>query len=99
MAQPWAEKFYSSEAWHRCRASYMKKAGGLCEICAKKGLIVPAEIVHHRTPITPTTVNDPEITLNFSNLCAVCRNCHAELHSNRPRRYQVDKLGRVIAKD
>jgi predicted HNH restriction endonuclease len=76
----------------------MKKAGGLCEICAAKGIITAAEIVHHRVPLTAENINDPSVTLNWTSLCAVCRQCHADLHG-RPRRYQVDKLGRVIAKD
>lgn len=98
MAQQFASAFYSSDAWQKCRASYMKKAGGLCEICAAKGIITAAEIVHHRVALNADNIIDPSVTLSWTNLCAVCRNCHAELHG-RPRRYQVDKLGRVIGKD
>lgn len=62
-----------------------------------KGLIVPAEHVHHRTPITPDTVNNPEVTLNHGNLMALCSDCHSEIHAKtKNRRYKVDKAGRVL---
>lgn len=30
--------------------------------------------------ITPNTINDPDITLNWSNLEALCMNCHTNEH-------------------
>ena len=84
----------------------MKHARGLCEECLQKGLIVPAEIVHHKVHITPDNINDPSITLSWDNLEAVCRKCHAEIHEDeyaanehihrRRRRYRVDDFGRVV---
>ena len=91
-----AEKFYKSKAWKQCAAAYRKSQGNLCEICRAKGLIVPAEIVHHRVHITPETISDPEIVLQWSNLQCVCRKCHAELHGGHSmRRFTVDEFGRV----
>lgn len=91
-----AAEFYKSGAWVACRASYIK-AHPLCEDCLAQGRYSPAEIVHHITPLTPENINDPKITLSFSNLRAVCRECHAAAHGARQRRYKLDELGRVIA--
>lgn len=96
----YAEEFYSSTAWKKCRAAYLEKVGGLCERCMSQGRYTPAELVHHIVPITPANINDPSITMNFDNLKAVCRSCHAIEHlrqngnSNLPR-YIVDELGKV----
>ena len=94
--QEYAKTFYKSKAWQSCRASYLKQAHGLCEVCLRRGLYTPADTVHHITHITPQNINDPSVTLNFSNLLAVCRDCHAEQHRAK-RRYKVDKFGRVTA--
>lgn len=96
--QDYAEHFYKSKAWQNCRALYLKKAGGLCEHCLALGLYKRAEIVHHKTHITPENINDPNITLNHANLEALCRDCHAEAHGETPKRYKLDALGRVIFK-
>ena len=74
----------------------MKKVGGLCEDCLKEGKIAAAEEVHHIKPITKYTVNNPEITLNWDNLVALCREHHRQRHNGRPKpRYAIDQQGRV----
>ena len=102
-----AREFYSSKAWQHCRASYMKKAGGLCERCLKQGLYTPAEIVHHKTWLNEENIKDESVTLNFANLEALCRRCHEEEHSEENRqargrrsakRYTVDREGHVTIK-
>ena len=91
----YAASFYKSKAWQACRAGYMEKVGGLCEDCLAKGIYTPAEIVHHVVEITPENINDPEITLAFSNLEAVCRDCHGKVH--RPGlRYKIAPNGAVL---
>ena len=92
-----ASQFYSSREWQECRKSYAKTKRGLCEICLSKGKIVPYEIVHHKKPITISNVNNPEVTLNFSNLQCVCRNCHADIHKKN-NRYRFDEYGRCVIK-
>ena len=91
-----ATTFYTSRAWANTRAAYRKSVGGLCERCLANGLIVPGEIVHHKIPISPENIDDPNITLNFDNLQLVCRQCHADIHRRREKRYKVDEDGRVI---
>ena len=93
-----AKKFYHSQAWKKCRASYIKSVGGLCERCLAKGLIVPATMVHHKVYIDPENINDTSVTLNWDNLEALCTDCHAEEHSKGAKRYKVDEFGRVTVR-
>ena len=90
-----AEKFYKSVAWQKCRAAYAKSVGGLCERCLRKGLYVPGEVVHHKIHLTPENIGRPEITLDWNNLELLCRNCHGDEHQRLKRRYKVDAFGRV----
>jgi len=73
--KPWAKKFYKSKAWQDCRDAYIKSVFGLCERCG-----AGAKIIHHKTELTPENINDPNITLNWENLEAVCQDCHNTIH-------------------
>lgn len=75
--QEWAERFYNSKQWKKCRSAYKKIVHYQCEICGGIG-----EIVHHKTPLTPENINDPEISLSFRNLRLLCRKCHGAAHGN-----------------
>ena len=95
MARAFSVDFYKSDAWESCRAAYLAKVGGLCEECLKQGIYTPAVIVHHKVVLTPENITNPEITLAFSNLEAVCRDCHGKVH--RPGlRYKIAPNGAVI---
>ena len=59
----------------------------------------PAEIVHHKIVLTPENINDREVALNWENLQCVCRECHAKIHDRRRRRYRLDDMGRVTARE
>ena len=92
--------FYNSMAWQNTSKAYRQSVGGLCECCMKRGLVTPAEIVHHKTPLTDENINDLSISLSWDNLEALCRLCHAEAHEEMYRqrtkkRYKVDRFGRV----
>ena len=91
--------FYKSVQWQRCRDGYFRRVGGLCEECLKQGLIEPAEIVHHIVHLTPQNVDDPNISLSFDNLIALCAKHHAaehpEAHRGRNKRWRVAPNGRV----
>lgn len=91
-----AEIFYKSAAWVKCRNSYMKSVGCLCEKCLEEGKIVPAEEVHHKIFLTPENINDPGLTLSSDNLIALCREHHRREHGTQ-KRYKVDEMGRVTA--
>lgn len=92
--------FYLGKAWKDCRKTYLSSVGNLCEICAEKGIITPAYIVHHKTHLTVENLNNPDIALNYDNLQAVCINCHNKIHfsskANANRRYKVDEEGNVM---
>lgn len=92
-----AASFYKSKQWQDCRAAYLKSVGGLCERCLARGLYVPGVIVHHKRHITPETIDDPTVTLDFGNLELLCRDCHGDQHRGFERRWRIDESGRVEA--
>lgn len=97
MAQDYAKEFYRSKAWQKCRSFVFNRDCGLCQDCEKKGLMVPAEEVHHIIPITPENITDPSITLNPDNLVSLCRECHKARHgAHELQRYKVLPNGEVV---
>ena len=92
-SDPAIERFYTTRAWRKCRASFLQERNGLCELCLKRGLIVPAVHVHHKTAITPENLTDPAVTLNHSNLMALCEECHQQQHQTK--RWRCDPDGHV----
>ena len=93
-----ADAFYVSRPWIRCARGYRRSVGGLCEECKKHGKITPAEEVHHKIKLTPENINRPEITLNWRNLIALCKDCHMKMHRS-PKRWTVDENGNVSPQD
>lgn len=99
--------FYHSQPWRITRKAYLKSVGGLCELCLQSGIYRPAVIVHHKVFINSKNLHNPEVTLNWSNLCAVCREHHERIHqqdkfipvNQRNRRFDVGVDGSVILKD
>lgn len=71
----YAKGFYNGRAWKRTQAAYMASQHYVCERCGNL-----ARIVHHKTYITPQNINDLNITLSFSNLEALCMDCHNKEH-------------------
>ena len=76
MAKDYARSFYDSQAWRKTREAYLQSKHYICEDCGGA-----ASVVHHIAYIKPWNVNDPNITLNWDNLKAVCIDCHAKEHS------------------
>lgn len=76
MAKEWAKKFYQSNSWINTRDYIMSKHFYVCQKCHER----PAEIVHHIIWLTPSNINDPNITLSEKNLIPVCRECHSLIH-------------------
>ena len=97
MSREAKQAFYNTPAWKHTRQAYASSVGGLCERCLRFGRYSPGVIVHHIKHLTAENLSNPEIALDWSNLELVCRECHKELHihDGSPRRYAVDKLGRV----
>lgn len=95
MAKDYATTFYKGRAWEQCRKSYLSM-NNLCERCLKKNAYVPAKIVHHKTYITPDNITNPDITLNFNNLEALCQDCHNAEHHREKASYYFDNEGNII---
>ena len=96
--------FYNSMAWQNTSRNYKQSVGGLCERCLKNGIIASAEIVHHIVPLTDDNIADLNISLDWNNLQALCRKCHAEVHDEiyarqSKRRYKIDRNGKVVIRD
>lgn len=72
-----ARAFYRSMAWRRARDYVLARDHGLCVRCG-----CPGEIVHHKTPLSPENISDPEIALGESNLELLCRECHSCEHAS-----------------
>ena len=98
MAQDYARAFYSSAAWLKCRAAFIKYKRGLCERCLARGLYVPGDTVHHIVHITPDNIGDPSVTLSFDNLRLLCRDCHAAEHHPDGLRYSFTPDGSILNK-
>lgn len=90
-----ATAFYKSKRWQHTRAAYLASVGGLCERCIRKGIYHPAVIVHHKVYLDSETINNPKVSLNWDNLEALCRNCHADEHLGLSRRYRINEDGSV----
>ena len=86
--------FYKSKAWEKCRASYIKSKGGLCERCLSLGIYTAGKIVHHKKELTPENCTDPAVALNFDNLMLVCHSCHEQIHKGM-KRYGFDAEGNL----
>ena len=87
--------FYQSKAWKRCRESYIKSKGGLCEMCLSAGLIKAGRVVHHKTELTEENCGDPNISLNFDNLMLLCHSCHEAIHQGK-KCYGFDAEGNLF---
>ena len=101
MSRDFATEFYHGRPWRTVRDAYMREGYGLCEPCLRKGRYRQAEIVHHKVHLDPSNINDPEITLDASNLERVCRECHAAAHPEvygnvRESRCTFDEDGNVV---
>lgn len=92
-------QFYESPAWRKVRKAYATSVGGLCERCRACDRITPGYIVHHKKPLTPDSVNDPEIAYGWSNLQLLCIECHNTVHGkdNEPSKVVFDADGNCIA--
>lgn len=104
MHEQFANAFYRSSAWRKCRAEFVKARGGLCERCLARGIInagtreMPLQ-VHHKVKLTRDNISDPAITLNWDNLTLLCKECHDAEHTGSARpRWAVDEAGHVSAR-
>lgn len=98
---PEIERFYTSNAWRKCRAAFVKYRGEMCEECWKRGVVEtgskdrPLE-VHHIIPLTDKNINNPGVTFNWNNLQLLCKDCHDAKKQKQAKRWKVDANGKVM---
>lgn len=73
--KPWAERFYKSTEWQECREAFLQSRFYVCERCG--GV---ATIAHHKIYLTPENINDPNTTLSWDTIEALCQECHNREH-------------------
>lgn len=73
---PRTVQFYGSSVWKKLRASVLAESHYLCEPCKAKGKLTTADTVHHCVELK----DNWELRLTRSNLLAICRTCHEEIH-------------------
>lgn len=80
-------KIYNSERWRILRECKFAN-NPLCEKCLEKGIITPAEDIHHI--ISFMSVNDKllrhQLAYDYSNLMSLCKKCHQEIHNKIPNK-------------
>lgn len=94
MAKDYSRAFYASSKWRKAQTAYMTSQHYTCERCGEI-----ARIVHHKKYITPANINDPEVTLNWDNLEALCQDCHNKEHTQlavTAKGLKFDKNGNLI---
>lgn len=99
MATAWAQQFYSSTHWQKCRDGFIAYKRGLCERCLAKGIIKAGRDVHHKIHLTPQNITDPAIALSWDNLELLCKECHEEEHREKDwKKMQQQKKAKRQAK-
>lgn len=72
----------------------------MCERCFKRGELTAAKVVHHITWLDPSNIDDPHVTLAFSNFMRLCQDCHAAVHAGEDEaRVMFDENGNVVWRD
>lgn len=67
-------------AWKRIRDKYASEHP-FCELCFERGLAVLVEEIHHKKPLSEGGTHDR------SNLIALCKSCHSQIHAKRGDRW------------
>jgi 5-methylcytosine-specific restriction endonuclease McrA len=64
------KRLYDTARWRRLRRIHLAQFP-LCDLCEKKGLTVPADVVHHVTP------HKGDLVLFWTGkLQSLCKHCH-----------------------
>ena len=76
-----------SPKWREVRAEHMRRFP-LCAICNKKGTFLKPNQAHHIKMFN----TNPELELDFSNLCTLCRDDHLTFGHLKNFRSQNENL-------
>jgi 5-methylcytosine-specific restriction protein A len=69
-------------AWKGIRDKYAAEHP-FCELCYERRVLVPTEEIHHKLPLSEGGTHDR------SNLIALCKSCHSQIHAKRGDRWGV----------
>lgn len=67
-----------NSAWRKIRNRYIRQHP-LCERCLAEGRYTPADLVHHKKPLSDGGTNEN------SNLMSLCYSCHEIIHGRAGR--------------
>lgn len=66
------KKFLSTQAWVRCRATFLNR-NPACVLCMQRDELIPATEVHH------TKGQDMEHAFDEDTFQALCKSCHSRI--------------------
>ena len=89
------DAFYKFKEWRTLRLEALQRDSYLCQECIKRGIVTPADTVHHIKPLRV----DSSQAMQLSNLESVCRACHNKLHKERPFDYKKKRRTIKALKD
>ena len=55
----------------------------LGEVCLSRGIVTPAEDVHHDKSFITDAGVDYNLAYSIDNLISLCKKCHSEIHSKQ----------------
>lgn len=80
---PETKKRYKGE-WPKIRQRRLEQCPW-CSYCLERGVMVEAEEVHHKVPLSEGGTHATE------NLVCVCASCHSRLHAEHGDRWSKDR--------
>lgn len=74
-------KYYNTKQWKNLRNYYIRRHP-LCEICLSKGIVKPANEVHHLRKFLDGKTDEErwQLLTSEDNLMSLCYECHDEIH-------------------
>lgn len=76
-----SQKIYNSKTWKQLRNSYFAE-NPLCQRCLEKGIVKPADDIHHIKPFLSGKTYEEKLQLayDYNNLQSLCKQCHSDIH-------------------
>ena len=68
------------KTWRKIRLQHINEHP-LCEVCKQKGMLTPANEVHHIIPLSEGGTNET------SNLMSLCKSCHSRITATEGGRW------------
>ncbi len=74
-------EIYDTQRWRTLRDCKFADQP-ICERCLERGIVTPADEIHHRVSFMSVPAGSERIALAFDydNLMSLCRACHQDIH-------------------